>query len=527
MNPYRPYLVLLACLSPLLGCTAPRCFSRCAVEQRVTARVATEEPTLSLVEAASHQDSAPMEVFTEEELIAAGLWNSPGYQELLADLEITHADIVAANQIQNPSVSTMFPIGPKQWELTLGIPLDFLYLRPVRVAAAELESQRVGERLVQDGLNTVRDIRVAFIDWRAAIERQKLIIESANLRGELARIAQARVDAGDISKLSVSALKVDAQVAVGDRVRAARDVEFAEQRLRYLLGAQMSNLPIESVAPSPLPQSFDQLDGEALALEATGTRPDLRAIELAVRAAEYRAELARRDIFQIVGVLPDLNSKGDKGFEAGPGLQMRLPIFHQNQGAQMRACADAVRLRRQYANRRDIIAMEVKQAVIRFQQAEQELSIWQNTVTPQAAQSLATAQTALKEDAVNILLLLQLSTQLLAAQQRELAAEIQVRNAAAELERSVGRRLFNYNDTFPGAPLRIPPRDIPADDEFIAPPAAQSSSGQRSPLLVVAPATHYDRLVDDADVCPCPRLQTVEVAGASERRPSDGRTSRR
>ena len=53
---------------------------------------------------------------SEEEAIAIGLWNNPAYQELLADLQITRADIIQAAQLQNPQVTTMFPLGPKQWE---------------------------------------------------------------------------------------------------------------------------------------------------------------------------------------------------------------------------------------------------------------------------------------------------------------------------------------------------------------------------------------------------------------------------
>ena len=64
----------------------------------------------------------------KEEAIAIGLWNNPAYQELLADLQITEADILQASQLRNPRVITMFPMGPKQWEFALMAPLDALWL---------------------------------------------------------------------------------------------------------------------------------------------------------------------------------------------------------------------------------------------------------------------------------------------------------------------------------------------------------------------------------------------------------------
>ena len=51
---------------------------------------------------------------SEEEAVAVGLWNNPAYQELLADLQITQADIIQAAQLQNPQINSMLPVGPKQ-----------------------------------------------------------------------------------------------------------------------------------------------------------------------------------------------------------------------------------------------------------------------------------------------------------------------------------------------------------------------------------------------------------------------------
>ena len=179
---------------------------------------------------------------SEEEAIAVGLWNNPAYQELLADLQITQADIIQAAQLQNPQVNTMFPVGPKQWEFALMVPLDVLWLRPIRVSAAKLESHRVAERLTQDGLNVVRDIRVAYIDWQLALQRAQLAGQGAKLRGEVARIAEARLAAGDVAELDVAAIRLDALVGTGEAARAVGDADLARERLRYVLGIQLSDL---------------------------------------------------------------------------------------------------------------------------------------------------------------------------------------------------------------------------------------------------------------------------------------------
>ncbi|MDA1048920.1 MAG: TolC family protein [Planctomycetota bacterium] len=384
---------------------------------------------------------------TEEEAVVVGLWNNPGYQELLADLDISQADIIQAQQLQNPQLLTMLPIGVKQWELALYAPIDILYVRPIRISAAELESHRVAERLAQDGLNVVRDIRVAYIDWQLAAQRSELAVQGAALRSEIARIAKARLAAGDVAELDVSAIRLDALVGASDVSRTARDADLARERLRYLLGIQLTNVPL---SPAPLPDApATKFDLPSLLGDAVSSRPDLRAVELAVNAAEARAELARRDIWQLTGILPDINARGEKGFEAGPGLRFTVPIFHQNQGAITRAEADAERLRRQYINRRDLAAWEVNQAYIQLLQAQTDLEIWRDQVLPQAEQAVTSSRKALEENTVSLLLVLETTRQLLTAQQREREANAQLRRAIAELERSVGHRLLDSAEAVP------------------------------------------------------------------------------
>ncbi len=426
------------------GCVSPTHHQRCHVSGDVLARTGYDlgppTPACDLIfdEWVVWEDG-----LSEEEAVAVGLWNNPAYQELLADLDITQADIIQAAQLQNPQVTTMFPLSVKQWEFALMVPMDVLWLRPVRVSAAELESHRVAERLVQDGLNVVRDIRVAYINWQLAIQRVELAEQGAALRNEVARIAEARLAAGDVAELDVSAIRLDALVGSGEVARTARDAELARERLRYVLGLQLSDVPL--IPPSSPSLTYAEIatdfDLPSLVNEAVSSRPDLHAVELAVVAAEERSELARRDIWQFAGILPDINSRGINGFEVGPGARFTVPLFHQNQGQIAQAQADAERLRRQYVNRRDLAAWEVRQAHIQLLQAQTDLTLWRDQILPQADQAVTSSRNALEEDRVSLLLVLETTRQLLNAQQRERESEAQLRRSIAELERSVGRRL--------------------------------------------------------------------------------------
>lgn len=435
-------LTLFAWLLCETGCVSPTFHGRCHVEKNISTATWHDlgpkmlQCDISIPELVQWEDG-----LDEEEAIAVGLWNNPGYQELLADLDITRADVIEAAQLQNPQITTLLPVGPKQWEFTLNLPLDVLWLRPIRVAAAQLEAARVVERLSQDGLNVVRDVRLAWIDWQLAIQRADLAEYGKSLRSEIARISEARLKAGEIAELDSSASRLDALFGQAELMRAERDVELAYERLRYLLGLQLSDLVITAASMSE--PSVELPSSEDLVAEAILRRPDLRAVRFAISAATQRTEFARRGIWQLAGLLPDINSRGRKGFEAGPGLQFTLPIFHKNDGAVARNAAEVDRLRRQYVNLRDTAALEVRQSYTRILQAQQDLQIWREQVLPLAQAAVQSAQQALKEDAVSLLLVLETTRQLLGAQQRALESGAQLRREIANLERSVGRRLFD------------------------------------------------------------------------------------
>lgn len=440
-------LLLTSCAVCLLGvgCVSPSFYGKRSVNDKVATRTGHELAWAKSPAQVEIPDSVVWDDgLSEEEAVAIGLWNNPDYQELLADLEITRADVIQAAQLENPQITTMFPLSVKQWEFALNVPLDVLWLRPIRVAAAQCESARVAERLVQDGLNVVRDIRVAYINWQLAVQQAELAEQGLALRTNIAQVAEARLAAGAVAELDVSAIRLEALFSEGEAAKAARDVDLTRERLRYVLGIQLTDIAIR---PGPMRGLFEQdLDVDAMVDEAIASRPDLRAVQLACCAAEQRADLARHDIWKLGGILPDINGSGKKGFEAGPGLQLAVPIFHQNQGAVARALADVERLNRQYVKSCDLAALEVKQAHTQLLQARRDHEIWRQRVVPQAEAAVRSAQEALKEDGVSLMVVLETTRQLLTARGRELDSAAQCHRALAELERSVGSRLSTSDD---------------------------------------------------------------------------------
>jgi cobalt-zinc-cadmium efflux system outer membrane protein len=374
---------------------------------------------------------------TAEEAVAIALWNSPSFQATLADLGIARADLVEAGLFRNPVFSLLFPWGPKQLEWTLQFPVDVIWQRPRRVAAAQLNAQAVGERLVWDALTLVAETRTVHADAVVADRRLQLTIENADLARQLADITDARLRAGDISEVEARAARSDAARVQVVRRAVEHDRDLSRLTLAGLLGL---DTPVEQLRPIQGPVSDVPACGPEPALleDALASRPDVRAAEIGIEAAAQRARWERSRVLTLIGIL-DGNQKGTEGPEAGPGINLDVPIFFRNQGAISRADAEVERATRQYAAVRTHVITDVRSARIRVQQAEQAARGWRDEIVPSLELERRQAESAYRAGEIPLLSLLDVSRRLVDGRTRLLDAEADLQRARIALERSIGR----------------------------------------------------------------------------------------
>ena len=372
---------------------------------------------------------------TGDDAVAIALWNNAQFQADIMDLGFARADLIEAGLLRNPVFSLLFPLGPKQLEATLNLPLEFFWQRPKRVTAAKLNVKGVADNLVHHGLNLTRDVMVAYAELVFTRERSKIVAEEATLRSEIAEIASARLEVGDISELEETAFRLEAARTQEASVRFARDAKLAEERLRTLLGLGMTDITLQL---SLTPVSFEQgLDSSKLLDAAFAARPDLRAAELAIEAAGHRLGWERSKIFNLTGML-DANGEGKEGFEMGPGVQLELPVFNRNNGKIMRAQTELEQAARQYVAVKHRIAREVMEAHTKYLAAQQALKILRVDILPSAQTATENAQGAYSIGEISYLEFLDFKRSLLDSLLREAEAEAELRRAEAYLRHSVG-----------------------------------------------------------------------------------------
>lgn len=368
---------------------------------------------------------------------AIALWNQPQLQADLATLGIARGDLIDAGLLRNPRLDMLFPVGAKPFELLFNLPVEALWQRNRRVAASQKAYDQLAESLIQNGLNTVRDARLAHADLVLAMARERAAERAVDLRVRIAQLAEIRLKAGDISELEATAARAEEASVREQLVRLQHDTTLASERLRIAMGLTLDRTSFQITSSAP--ETTEPPSASALLGKAMEARPDLRASEIAIAAATQRARWQRS---QLGLVTAQLSSKGigTNGILSGPGMTAELPIFHQNQGLRARADAEVEVASRQYLAIKQRVAFEVYESRELLLQAQHALGRLRDDVIPPLQKTVALANDQYQKGDVAYLFVLEQSRGLIDAELRIADAEAAIRRAQAQLERSVGTK---------------------------------------------------------------------------------------
>jgi cobalt-zinc-cadmium efflux system outer membrane protein len=407
-------LVVVALLAGAGGCRSPTVYrftDRSFVSHQVQNRFGTSLGPSSSPRRIVYPYGISLEQeLTQEQAVLLALWNNAQFLETLTDLGVAQGDLVQAGLLPDPELWYIFAMPDKPFRYLVDFPIESLWLRPIRVAAAQREYNRVGERLSQVALDLIRDTRQGFADAVLAFGQREVAHQAVDIRKRIAELAKERLDAGDISRQEYSAALIEFHIAEQAAARIDYDVGITEERLRNLMGVSDDRTPLTiRRAPDEFPAPPTV---EPLVAEAIRSRPDALAATQAVDAAVERLRLARISWFRFLGILDGSNGTFD-GHEFGPGLRVTLPLWNWNQGNIARAEAELERAERQRQTINNQIVQDVYQAFLRYSQTQAELAILDTRVRPEAERTLVRTELAYQEGNTSYVVVLQTTQQLI------------------------------------------------------------------------------------------------------------------
>ena len=201
----------------------------------------------------------------------------------------------------------------------------------------------------------LRESALLFYQALYATERVLLLTTSVDLASSIHDVADRRFRAGDLAVLDVNLAR-----AALARARAQRDAGEAERiaalgSLRALLRLEE---PIAVAGRLSLPPAPD---GAVLA-RSVGERPELRALDAAIREAEAEVDVARTFRKPNYGVgLRYPREEGDHMVFGG--LTLTLPVFSKGQEQSTAGTARAARLRAELEGARSRVRIELQAAL--------------------------------------------------------------------------------------------------------------------------------------------------------------------
>lgn len=372
----------------------------------------------------------------EDEVVSIALWRNPSFRAELTRIDAARATLDEASRPANPQLSAMGPLGPISAVATLLVPLESLWQMPSRTEAAAREADATGEAVLMRALDIVRDARLLHVELRLAADRAALRQELLDFAVEVARIASARAQAGEVSPMEERVLSTDAQLSADARDLALTEVALARARLvaQLALDDDTSTLVATFERDIAAPPNV-----EGLIAIARTTRPDARAAELAITAAAARGNWERTRVVAI-GALVEGHWTQD-----GPALRLGgradLPIFNANQGAIGRADADVERVTALHEVVARTTVLEVTTAHARLLQATRSRQRFESDVLPALDDALAIATRTFESGEDTYLIVLDVLRRTGEARLRHAELVAEQRRAMSELERAIGARL--------------------------------------------------------------------------------------
>ena len=342
-------------------------------------------------------------------------------RELIAsrlDVARARARLRQASLLRNPVLEieqTGGALGLSEGEVErraeISVPIEYGGQRGRRIDVAEAELL-VTEALFENReRRIVAEVRRAYVQAVAAARELGFTNELAEIDAEIGNVLNLRVREGDAPPLEASLLRVEIERLLSRRAVLEGRRRAAELELATIIGAPADErIELGQAYGS----GIDVPPADTAVQMALERRPDLRAAELEIVAAEAGLNLAKARSLPEVSVFAGY-ATGRGGFDQTPvgpltdqdklinaGVAISLPIFDRNQGTRAEAAAAAEQARRLRSLLELQIRAEVESAIARFRAADAAVEVFRQGVIERSAENLRVMRAAYEAGAFTI-----------------------------------------------------------------------------------------------------------------------------
>lgn len=370
---------------------------------------------------------------SETEAVIIALNHNAGFKALLIDLKIAKADLINAGLLPNPELLFSFGVENKPYRYAIDLPIEALWLRPIKLRSMKSEADATAFRLAQSGINLIKDVRVAYAQVILAQEQLQVAETSYQLRNRIYELSLKKLEAGDLSGKDILLAQNDAAVAKRDWELSQFDVNAKMQALLYLLGINQKYNHI-STSPSLIP-ACNLDDVESLINTVLAQRPDILAAEYSINAAKEKIKLSQMGWLRFTATA-DATSGLQNGHTMGPAIRSVIPITNQNQGAVSKSEAELERAELNLEALKQQAIFELKTTHNQYQQTCHDWHVLHETLIPSIQEAIKLTDVAYQKGDISYLQTLEANRQYIDAQMRSVQLKALLVAKKAELMRN-------------------------------------------------------------------------------------------
>lgn len=382
------FIRLLIALFTLLACSAT-----------LRAQAASSPPANPFLD--------PQTGLTESELVARALVNNPALAAERQGIDSAKGSVAQARLRANPSLAVggLKEVNGDDNRFSIGteIPLELFGRRARRTEVAEQKLSSTRATITDKERLLAGEVRLRFAETLAAARNVDFVEQLLRANQEFLKLMEDRVREGAIPSLDAEEVRVETNRIESLRIDYQAKAEISMLTLKEAVGMQ----PEENLRlMGNLEQPALSLDKIQLLQLATDHRPDLaaqRANEATANAAVRQQETeAKTDATFSASYERPNSGFALSAFDAAGNLQpirqtfnyavfgMRwtLPLFNRNQGAIAAAKADVTAARNQVTASDLALRHEVTQSLVRYQAAQERVTVYRKGVRDQAARNL-------------------------------------------------------------------------------------------------------------------------------------------
>lgn len=315
--------------------------------------------------------------------------------------------------------------------------------------AAEFAANAATKEVDELRLRLVKDVKTVWWNIFYLDRAMNTVKRNESLLRQINTVAETKYQVGQGLQQDILLAQLELSKIQLESVRLQGIRRKEEARLNALLGRTLESV---LVLPEPQSESLPSLvkSVEQMQQLAFEIRPSLNAFQNQIEGAKARVDLAKKDYY------PDYTLAALYGFRSGNNidgssrtdfasflLSINLPIFT---GSRQKKAVDQRTnewLQKKYAldDGRLQVAAEISASVAAYQQAAEQVQLFQNNVIPQAQQTVDSMLVAYQVNKVDFLSVIRSQTALYEYQNQYWRAFSIANQALAALVASVGKEI--------------------------------------------------------------------------------------